>query len=261
MNLNNSKYYEDALDAHYKYFLNACGPENQTAEIKKIIEEVILNNRGNINPRKTAIALFSYAVKKSNINLFKALLKAGVILNTQEALSIAILHLAARNDQREIVKLLIDAGVEVNAIDYFGKAALHHAIAVENVEMVQLLLSADAFLEPPKFKTNLLVEAVKDPSKIVPVKLMEAREIQQKGIELTSGIVEDDRIERAPALFAPDALVNKPDHCSKTPLHKAVENRHIEIIDPTLLATDVLVNKPDNADEALCVESSKESDL
>lgn len=87
---------------------------------------------------------FIQDIYKENIPAIKALIKAGIDVNTYIGPDDTILMLALKGNCKEAVRVLIDAGANVNAQNGWYDTPLIIATIQGNQEMVKILLDADA---------------------------------------------------------------------------------------------------------------------
>jgi ankyrin repeat protein len=86
------------------------------------------------------------AVEQRDQAGFRALLRAGSVVNSSQADGTTALHWAAYHDDTETAALLIKAGADVNAVNRYGISALAQACKNGSAAMVKLLLDAGADL-------------------------------------------------------------------------------------------------------------------
>ncbi|KAK2723984.1 hypothetical protein QYM36_002353 [Artemia franciscana] len=79
------------------------------------------------------------AIKTSNLDLVKLLLKLGANPNCGECL-----HLAVEKGRTDLCELLIDFGAKLDATNVYGETPLEPAIRTSNLDLVKLLLKRGA---------------------------------------------------------------------------------------------------------------------
>ncbi|MEX1013493.1 MAG: ankyrin repeat domain-containing protein [Waddliaceae bacterium] len=103
------------------------------------------------NQAKSLLTLLHRSAQFGHMEIVKALIEAGVDLNTQTNYGYTPLHLAADNGHKEVVEALIEAGAKVNTQDIKGDTPLHKAALRGNTEIVRALMLERA---DPDIKNN-----------------------------------------------------------------------------------------------------------
>jgi ankyrin repeat protein len=117
---------------------------------------------------------FYTAAKEGRLEQVKAMLSAGMNVNSKNPVGRTALMGAAYNGNRKVVKTLVVEGADVNQADEQGKTALMMAVVNARLDVVAELLKAgaDVKLEDKNKKTALtLAEKTKNKSL---VKLLES---------------------------------------------------------------------------------------
>ena len=73
-----------------------------------------------------------YAARDGRLDIARALLDAGAVVNRAEANDIAPLLMALTNDHMAVARLLIERGADVNAADFWGRTPLFAAVEIRN---------------------------------------------------------------------------------------------------------------------------------
>lgn len=114
---------------------------------------------------KTNELKFFTAAKQGRLSQVKAMLSAGMNVNSKNTAGRTALMGAAYYGNKSIVKELVAEGVDVNLADEQGTTALMLAVANKRIEIVDVLLiaGADVTLADKKEKTALtMAEKTKD---------------------------------------------------------------------------------------------------
>lgn len=106
---------------------------------------------------KTKELKFYTAAKEGRLQQVKAMLSAGMNVNSKNQAGRTALMSAAYNGNRKVVKTLVVEGADLNQIDAQGKTALMMAVANVRLDIVEELLKggADVKVEDKNKKTAI----------------------------------------------------------------------------------------------------------
>jgi ankyrin repeat protein len=123
---------------------------------------------------KTKELKFYTAAKEGRLSQIKAMLSAGMNVNSKNTAGRTALMGAVYYGNRSIVQELVAEGVDVNLADAQGKTALMLAVANKRMEIIDVLLNAgaDVTLADKKEKTALTMAEKTKNKKLI--KLLEA---------------------------------------------------------------------------------------
>eukprot|EP01132_Coremiostelium_polycephalum_P002194 gene2194-2700_t len=160
-------------------------------------------------------------VKKKNEEAITSLLGYGAAINIQDKDGHTPLHIAVKNKDQNTTKLLLRNHADVNKKDHQGYTPLHIAIKNQDKKMVILLLEKNADVNAQRHyylydETPLSLAAKPWNTEIIESLLVQGKNVQ----------------------------VNTLDKDGKTPLHRAVENKKLNIV-KLLLENGANVNIPD----------------
>lgn len=137
--------------------LKGCAQVNK--EFRKIIKELIYNPEVYVEPNpESAYQELIYASKTGNKNVVKALINAGININTKNSFGSTLLIDTIPSANKELIKLLICSGADLNAQNICGYTAL---MMSPNKDISQLLLNsgADANIQDRDRDTALILAA------------------------------------------------------------------------------------------------------
>lgn len=123
---------------------------------------------------KTKELKFYTAAKEGRLQQVKAMLSAGMNVNSKNPAGRTALMGAAYNGNRKVVKVLVVEGADLNQVDAQGKTALMMAVANARIDVVAELLKggADVKVEDKNKKTAMAL-AEKTENKAL-IKLLES---------------------------------------------------------------------------------------
>lgn len=112
-----------------------------------IIERYITNNRDNIDSLPITTHPLQIAVEHNQLNIVKALIKAGANINAQDKFG-SPLHYAAWFRRPEIAHALLTAGADINRKQlYYDRTPLHAAAQYGYADIVEILIMAGADID------------------------------------------------------------------------------------------------------------------
>lgn len=122
------------------------------------------------------------AVRDSDAQAVRALVRQGVDVNAPEVDGATALHFAARNDDRAAVTLLLKAGAKANVANRYGITPLSLAVTNGSLPVVQALLAAGANpnAATPEGETVLMTASRAGNAEVVKALLAKGAKINEK---------------------------------------------------------------------------------
>lgn len=156
--------------------------------------------------------LLYWAVIAECVEIAELVIHRGVDINAQDEDGLTALHMAARSGNLEMVRLLLDNGADPNITSVDYGASIHEAVQEDHLDIVQLLVECNA-------DVNSISEN------------------DESGTPLNHAVSR----EVAEYLIAKGACVNDSDSYGHTPLHEAVIDGNIQVVQ-TLINHDADIN-------------------
>lgn len=189
-----------------------------------------------------------------DVTIAKRLIETGTDVNIRDDLDNTPLHYAARSGQAAVADVLIANGAEVDAEDEHGNTPLH--LATKHVEVTKVLVDHGADLnardqggrtalqEAVSYGTREVVDLLVDRGAEIDLhlaayigRLDKVKELVAGGADVNLGHNQlDESIIKGLSAVYPEAAEEKSTHRADTPLHRAVQGGHADVVDCLLSA-------------------------
>eukprot|EP01087_Luapelamoeba_hula_P009331 TRINITY_DN2404_c0_g2_i1.p1 TRINITY_DN2404_c0_g2~~TRINITY_DN2404_c0_g2_i1.p1 ORF type:complete len:396 (+),score=69.76 TRINITY_DN2404_c0_g2_i1:80-1267(+) len=161
-----------------------------------------------------------HGVADGKVDTVREYIEKGADIHYEDSNKRTALHIAAYKGYRPIVKLLLANGANVDAEDRWKQTPIDSALAKDHTEIASYLRSVKARAK--------------------------AREMANWAQKINTAAARNDMAELKRLLARPGATANCQDREGRTPLHKAVNKGHLEVVTYLLKKQHVDVNVIDN---------------
>lgn len=232
--------------AYGQEILSAAGT-GDTARVAKLLEASpdAANTRDSFSKRTP----LHFATEKDHLDVAELLLKKGADINAQDSMGMTALHWAIDRQQKGVVEFLLTNKARVDLQDEQGQTPLHLTVWNRNTDLAELLISHGAPLETKnKYGDTVIVSAATNGrTDLFDLLFAKGAKYTDKTIPLHRA-VQNGHLETVSSILAHGADVNAGDDQGTRALHFAAKACQMDIVE-TLLAHGADINIKDNDGE------------
>nr|XP_015913874.2 uncharacterized protein LOC107444287 [Parasteatoda tepidariorum] len=229
--------------------------------------------------------VFKYAIRHNNLELINILIENGMSINIRDPDGCTPLHQSIKNGSIDISLRLIECGADINSADKFNLTPLSLSIKLGYFEIVDKLLSEQANIHSVDYKGQTLLHMCVLNFKIMDsmgeeyftetyndlVSNLSRFDIFKKLVERGISIERENIFGRTPLHLAcisgyddivryliPKLVdINVSDKMGYTPLHHAVKNNNLKVIDMLLASKECRLDfRTFKNETALCLAAT-----
>lgn len=222
--------------------LSAAGAGDTTTVARLLeVNPDAVNTRDSFSKRTP----LHFATEKDHLDVAELLLKKGADINAQDYMGLTALHWAVDRQHKDIVEFLLANKARVDLQDEQGQTPLHLTVWNRNADLAELLISHGAPLDAKNKDgaTVILSAAANGRRDLFDLLLAKGAKFTDKTIPLHRA-VQNGHLETVNDLLAHGADVNAGDDQGTRVLHTAAKACRIDIVE-TLLAHGADINIKD----------------